>query len=446
MNNNMIMSVSTDVNVAQFTEMTGASRETAQHYVNLAGGNMEHAVTLYFESGGAPPPQPEPQAPAVHWTAGKVALNEASISQFTFPEGRSACTVIACEASFALLNMKKPLVEATKEMVVSTVHGGIEEYKARQKGPSGGVEHMSCDEVLLSCPKYSEVMEASGFQQGTNFGSRAFEREIDAALDTAQRFPNGICAVITKPPETVVVHVLAGATPSFVVFDSHPRQDIGIHGAYTQGFNTAAACASYLRQIFPSVDGLGDGMMEQMYNSFDMNLLSRKPNIVLEGETNDGGEHRRTEIPTEPKKTDKDDVVPKPAQEAVLESESPEETISPAEEASGEHRRTEIPAEPKKTGTDDVAPKPAQEAVLESGSPEETISPAEETSSDASEKKRKRNDPVPAFPVDDMSRNDERISAPFITTSKGAPGKKKGKMKAAESSSGFSWFCCANSR
>lgn len=393
MNNNLTMSVSTDVNVAQFTEMTGASRETAQHYVNLAGGNMEHAVTLYFESGGAPPPEPEPQTPAVHWTAGKVASNEADISQFTFPEGRSACTVIACEASLALLNMKKPLLEATKEMVVSTVHAGIQEYKARQKSSSGGVEHMSCDEVLSSCPKYSEVMEASGFQQGTNFGSRAFEREIDTALERAQTLPNGICAIITKPPETVVVHVLAGTTPSFLVFDSHPRQDIGIHGAYTQGFNTAAACASYLRQIFPSVDGLGDGMMAQMYNSFDMNLLSRKPNSAPEGEINESEEHCRTEIPTEPKKTD----------------------------------------------TGDVAPKPAQEAILESESPEETIPPTEETSSDVSEKKRKRNDPIPEFPTDDMSRDDERVSAPLFI----APGKKKGKIKATESSSGFSWFCCS---
>jgi ankyrin repeat protein len=41
---------------SDFAAMTGASIETANYYIEMAGGTIEAAVTLYFEFGGAPAP------------------------------------------------------------------------------------------------------------------------------------------------------------------------------------------------------------------------------------------------------------------------------------------------------------------------------------------------------------------------------------------------------
>lgn len=53
--------------LAQFTEITGSSPELATQYLQLTDFNIEQAVQLYFENGGAPlteepmPPRSEPQ-------------------------------------------------------------------------------------------------------------------------------------------------------------------------------------------------------------------------------------------------------------------------------------------------------------------------------------------------------------------------------------------------
>lgn len=39
--------------IAQFTSITGATPERAQQYLNVSDNNVEQAVTLFFETGGA---------------------------------------------------------------------------------------------------------------------------------------------------------------------------------------------------------------------------------------------------------------------------------------------------------------------------------------------------------------------------------------------------------
>lgn len=54
--------------MAQFTEITGSSPELATQYLQLTDSNIEQAMQLYFENGGAPlteepttqPPDPQP--------------------------------------------------------------------------------------------------------------------------------------------------------------------------------------------------------------------------------------------------------------------------------------------------------------------------------------------------------------------------------------------------
>jgi acetyl-CoA acetyltransferase len=198
----------------------------------------------------------------------------APTSQFDLPEGRSACTTIACEAAFRM-TAEKDVVNATTfedvGTIVSYIADGVAEYKAINA--NAPVEHMSCGEVMLMSGKYSKVVEQVVMVQGTTQGKTAFEKELDNAMAGAQEDKAPVCAVITKPPESVVVYCHQSGV--FVLFDSHPRQTLGINGAYACGFATAASCAAFLRGIFPAVSGLGDSMMAQMYNSFEFTVLRR---------------------------------------------------------------------------------------------------------------------------------------------------------------------------
>lgn len=55
--------------VAQFTEITGSSAQLATQYLQLTDFNIEHAMQLYFENGGAPmTEEPSTSTPAPHAT------------------------------------------------------------------------------------------------------------------------------------------------------------------------------------------------------------------------------------------------------------------------------------------------------------------------------------------------------------------------------------------
>ena len=277
-----------------FASMTGASLETANYYLEASGGVVESAVSLFFEMGGAPAPSafddtgddaaldPSSQGSSkdaegnevVHASPTPTFTVQAPTSQFDLPEGRSACTTIACEAAFRMTAEKEALNAATFEdvsAIVSYIADGVAEYKTINA--NAPVEHMGCGEVMLMSAKYSKIMEQVVMVQGSTQGSKAFEEELENALAGAQEDKAPVCAVITKPPESVVVYCHQSGV--FVLFDSHPRQILGINGAYACGFATAASCAAFLRGIFPAVSGLGDSMMAQMYNSFEFTVLRR---------------------------------------------------------------------------------------------------------------------------------------------------------------------------
>jgi hypothetical protein len=283
-----------------FSAMTGATLETANYYLEMGGGATETAVSLYFEMGGAPVPSStnktstsegstkgEDGKEVEHHTDSTPTFTfTAPSSQFDLPEGRSACTTIACEAAYKMTG-ESEISKTTGEKsiicvssstfedvssIVNIIADGVTEYKVVNSNSS--VEHMSCGEVMLMSQKYSKVMEQVLMVQGTTEGINAFEEELKNVLNGATEDNSPVCAVITKPPESVVVYCHQNGT--FVLFDSHPRQTLGINGAYVCGFSSAKNCAAFLRGIFPAVSGLGDGMMAQMYNSFELTVLRRK--------------------------------------------------------------------------------------------------------------------------------------------------------------------------
>ncbi|KAE8361434.1 hypothetical protein BDV27DRAFT_28690 [Aspergillus caelatus] len=80
--------------VAQFTEITGSSPELATQYLHLADYNIEQAMQLYFENGGAPltdePIPSTPDAPGARPAAGDSgAVHAGSDDEVTVDEARS---------------------------------------------------------------------------------------------------------------------------------------------------------------------------------------------------------------------------------------------------------------------------------------------------------------------------------------------------------------------
>ena len=301
--------------VTAFSELTMANKRTAQHYLfTLGAGTLDAAVALYFDCGGAPAPADTTDSSS---SAAAVIANEqasggatknanateveahavatesevsdvidpisadftcvAPQSQFSFTEGRSACTTIAVEAALTMMGDEDgSAVDATTfeepSKLLTVLSRGVEEYKKIQS--ASPVEHMACAEVLLLSERYGEVLEHVLVVQGLTEGRDAFVTELPETLRGALADSAPVCAVITKPPETIVCFVHPSG--KIALFDSHPRSTLGIEGAYVSGFSSVKAAAAFLRTIFPAVGDLGDTYMAQMYNSFELTVLRRK--------------------------------------------------------------------------------------------------------------------------------------------------------------------------
>lgn len=139
-------------------------------------------------------------------------------------------------------------------------------------------EHSSFAEVLLRNPAMETVLQCVELKEGcSTMGPNSFTEELSAACSIAERREEGsrlVACVLTKPPESVLVVVGPGV---FMVLDSHPRPNLMLPGAHALAFTSLQALCSYLRSVFPAVDmGPGAGFMAEMYNSYDMTLVTRK--------------------------------------------------------------------------------------------------------------------------------------------------------------------------
>lgn len=68
----------------------------------------------------------------------------------------------------------------------------------------------------------------------------------------------------------------AGGHQQWLLFDSHPRPQLGLTGAYVQIFDRKQALVEALSNIFPAVDVGTDSIMASMYNMVDGTPLTLK--------------------------------------------------------------------------------------------------------------------------------------------------------------------------
>lgn len=270
----------------QLGEM-GFAPESVEAALAAANDNFEAALELLMSNaldGGAGANEGGGTSAATFdFDATRVIRLESS--QYSFDCGRSACTTIACEAATRLLECES-LDSMNEEILSDVLMAGVESYQS-----GGQVEHQACDEVLRRVPKYRRSLEVLSEEQGLTTTRHAFREVIRSAVDHATSRSAPIAIIITKPPETVLVLVFPSSGGDdddegdregrvFHLFDSHPRPELGLEGAYLATFGSRGGLCGALRSLFPGVQlddegGMDAGLAASMYNTYEATCVAR---------------------------------------------------------------------------------------------------------------------------------------------------------------------------
>lgn len=277
-----------DDKVALMVSM-GFDQNTSAKALALTDGNVDHAVDRILSgqvdtaaattdsgnSTGAP-------QNLTHVVPTKVVTTDTS--QYSIPNGRSACTAFALHTvSKVLPRLENENIEnvVTSDELNTLLFAGVSLYNTLQSQMTSNVEHSSAEELLLLLPDQAGLRLIGGVRQGIltggprEGGPMGFKAILESCRSECDR-SKWMGAVITKSPESICIFLPpqneAELAKSNVIIDSHPRPSLNIGGCNGSFYSTLEALVSGLSERFPAVD-LGSDvpeMMAAMYNSFDV--------------------------------------------------------------------------------------------------------------------------------------------------------------------------------
>jgi len=259
----------------------GFSEEQIQNALEITDGNVELALDLLLTGGTDDANYSDFQTQSLDQRICLKNVIQSEHSQYTFENGKSACTPIACQAAIEILNILKqatPFVP-TPQIITDILFSGVQAYQEHLL--TRGVEHSAVDEVLKNVPSFEKLRcpggEMGGCLQGLTSNPSSFADVFQQAYSFQDIPPDSsIAVVITKPPETLLVVLPPRATENgtYHLFDSHSRPQFGIDGAYVYSSEDLSSLENLLQNIFPyHRSGRADDMMLMMYNSFDATVL-----------------------------------------------------------------------------------------------------------------------------------------------------------------------------
>eukprot|EP00569_Conticribra_weissflogii_P005862 CAMPEP_0171342234 /NCGR_PEP_ID=MMETSP0878-20121228/13767_1 /TAXON_ID=67004 /ORGANISM="Thalassiosira weissflogii, Strain CCMP1336" /LENGTH=334 /DNA_ID=CAMNT_0011844843 /DNA_START=33 /DNA_END=1037 /DNA_ORIENTATION=- len=327
------MSNSNDESISMLISM-GFDLDQSQRALDRNGGNVERAIDFLLSGSGADTSQggvgsgtAASASTAPPSSSAATSIVTSPTSQYSDPSGRSACTAIALTmAHHALKSLRGASSSSTSsvvgnvittEFLETSITEGIRNYSIL-KTRKGSVEHSSAEEILVqagnmndknnnnSLLSHLKLFENSPRQgildshppsiESMNINPVGLYSLLYHCQEDASRSCTGcgnfVAAVITKPPETVLVLLPIFATnisgsgdssgynndsQSYILLDSHPRPNQHAphnpqHGSYALFHSDLSGLVGSLKEIFP-VTELGPDvpeMMGMMYNSFDV--------------------------------------------------------------------------------------------------------------------------------------------------------------------------------
>eukprot|EP01084_Bolivina_argentea_P039445 72902_1 len=148
-------------------------------------------------------------------------------------------------------------------------------------------KHTSVDDVFPVVTRYKNNLTRVHWMQITVNNITNIIDAMRKTLTNVSSTTNSVSAVLTKPPETLFMHL--NDENRFYIYDSHPRTKL--NGSHFLVFNKRKNVELYLKQLWPYHNlGAGfDDLRSQQINMLDVCLFqlksgvtpSQQPNIQL---------------------------------------------------------------------------------------------------------------------------------------------------------------------
>lgn len=287
----------------------GFDKDKSINALNSCNGDLENAVTKLLsgsDEGGTGEVEissrrrinDNPES-----AASTMTVVQSEMSQYTLPNGRSACTCISLVAARDFLSRvdsspssfsssEHPQNILTTEFLQNIIVSGVSVYNNNKANNNkSAMEHMSAEEVLQNDPSsLSSLVLRGNIRQGVLSSPQSggggwdnnplgFKAQLQSCRNQEEESYNSkwMAVVISKTPETVctLIPPLTLEAP-FILIDSHPRhQQFQIDGSYIKFHSTMDDLIRSLQDIFPYTS-LGYDVSEtmaMMYNSFDLYAL-----------------------------------------------------------------------------------------------------------------------------------------------------------------------------
>jgi len=199
-------------------------------------------------------------------------VTQGSLSQYSFHDGRAACTPIALEAAWGLLVERPPLglLSITAEDLNEFVQRGVERYR-NVRHYSQTNQHSSVDELWEdpACADLVYHLEKGAPLQGSVANLQELICAFQACLDFAAGCDR-LAIVLTKSGETVLCVTDLQSSPSgWYLFDSHGLSHENPKLAYWKEFGSFHRLLDAFQLKYPPQD-FGDGSLQsEMYNLFE---------------------------------------------------------------------------------------------------------------------------------------------------------------------------------
>ena len=276
----------------------GFPTDQASTALRECGGNIEQAANWLLSAGGSGRSAVPPTANDAVTSTGTTTtiMIHGALHQYNVDNGKSACTCIALTAAELFLQQQQqqqqqadnsnqqPALDST--FLQNAVLQGVEKYNTiMATGGTGGVEHLSAEEVLQTKSFPRLELHDGGVLQGMLSPAHG-PLSLQVLIPASQYPTQWTCVIITKPPETVLCCLPPNGINSnntsndplpFLLVDSHPRPQppFGAEGSYIRKHATATDLVQSLERLFP-VTQLGPDIpewMAAMYNQFDLYRL-----------------------------------------------------------------------------------------------------------------------------------------------------------------------------